>query len=67
MKNKKINGFVAYKKKLNYYIVNGGIRFYAFTQKERKIRRSLFFHREDNKICFYINPLGVKTKLKFPF
>lgn len=66
MKNKKINGFVAYKRKLNYYIVNGGRRFYAFTQKEMKIRRSLSFHREYNKLHFYINPLGLKTNF-FPF
>ncbi|WAX07581.1 hypothetical protein BK649P1_00017 [Bacteroides phage BK649P1] len=66
MKNKKFNGLVAYKRKLNYYIVNGGRRFYAFTQKEKKIRRSLSFHREYNKFHFYINPLGLKTNF-FPF
>jgi hypothetical protein len=66
MKNKKFNGLVAYKRKLNYYIVNGGRRFYAFTQKEKKIRRSLSFHREYNKLHFYINPLGLKTNF-FPF
>lgn len=66
MKNKKFNGLVAYKRKLNYYIVNGGRRFYAFTQKEKKIRRSLSFHRGYNKLHFYINPLGLKTNF-FPF
>lgn len=66
MKNKKFNGLVAYRRKLNYYIINGGRRFYAFTQKQKKIRRSLSFHREYNKLHFYINPLGLKTNF-FPF
>lgn len=66
MKNKKFNGLVAYRRKLNYYIINGGRRFYAFTQKQKKIGRSLSFHREYNKLHFYINPLGLKTNF-FPF
>ncbi len=66
MKNKKFGGLVAYKRKLSYCIIQGGVRFYAFTQKEKRIRRSLCFYRECNKLRFYVNPLGLKANL-FPF
>lgn len=66
MKNRKFCGLVAYRRKLNYYIAPGGVRYYAFTQKEKKIRRSLSFHRGYNKLHFYVNPLGLKTNF-FPF
>lgn len=66
MKNRKFCGLVAYKRKLNYYVIPGGVRFYAFTPKEKRIRRSLYFYRECNKLRFYVNPLGLKSNL-LPF
>lgn len=66
MKNRKFGGLLAYKRKLNYCIVPGGVRFYKFTQKEKRIKRSLYFHRECNKLIFHVNPLGLKTFI-FPF
>lgn len=66
MKNRKFNGLVAYKRKLNYCIVSGGRRYYSFTKKEKKIRRTLYFYRYWNKLHFRINSLGIKTNF-FPF
>lgn len=66
MKNRKFCCLVAYKRKLSYCIIPGGVRLYAFTQKEKRIRSSLYFYREWNKLNFYVNPLGLKANL-LPF